>query len=205
MRRRAADDWVRQLRRWLKRLVARLSGKRAGYRPVRILRRIDRPLVSLLLLEADREPLSGFIRVRVWRCIFRSAAWFDLLITCDRIQRSELRRAEFAGSPAATHRLTIARHSKLSSHAKNLRVDVLFLADCCLVDAPGVRGLDGWALPITDSLAIQLSKRSEKDLGLLTEYQTESDRQSVSDRWLGMLRVYCREYFTSFDPIPDAT
>ncbi|HIK40405.1 hypothetical protein [Thermoleptolyngbya sp. M55_K2018_002] len=92
----------------------------------------------------------------------------------------------------------------MTGRTKNLRVDVLFLADCCLCDAPGVRGLDGWALPITDSLALQLTKRSEAELKLLTEYRTEDERRQVSDRWLGMLRAYCRDYFTSFDPIDGA-
>lgn len=204
MQGRKANGWREQLRRWIKRLAARLfGGKSAGYRPVRIARRIDRQHISLLLLETGEEHLRGFVRVRVWRCVFRQAAWFDLLITCDRISRTGLRSQEFTAAPTATHRITIARHSKLSTHVKKLRVDVLFLADCCLTDSPGVRGLDGWALPITDSLALQLSKRGEAELRLLTEYKDDDERSRVSNRWLGILRAYCSDYFTSFDPLGD--
>jgi hypothetical protein len=64
-----------------------------------------------------------------------------------------------------------------------------------------LRGLDGFAPQICDSLAVQLTKRSPAELQRLVIFEDEfgienhRERMAVSERWLDQLKFYHSQYF----------
>lgn len=92
-----------------------------------------------------------------------------------------------------------------------MRVDALFFAHVDLVGGGIVtRGLDGWACPIVDSMALQLTKREPAMLQSLLEFEDESgdeipgERWRIFARWASICRAYVADYFPRVPPeIPD--
>lgn len=189
--------WLKRLREWLNGLLR----KSPAVATHRILRTETSPFVVLRQIEPDYEDDIS-VRIRYWRCIFiNPSASHDLFLFCDRLRRTAAaRRSGDITSLVTTHRFTVLRVSRMVVQGKR-RTDVLMLADLDCVGASNIfRGLDGCALPIIDSLALQLKKRQAWDLDMLVKFEDDhgkeipKERRAVTGRWLDCLRYYHSDY-----------
>lgn len=188
------DRWLRRLRRWIDRVFV-------GGAPATVslpLKTIETTLVFLRRLDCNYQDEFS-TRITHWTCVFRSAELpYDLIVTCDRLRRSEA--ARLSGditSLAVTHRIAVMRVGRTLIAGKRKK-DTLLLTD---LDAIGssMRFPDGWAPQITDSLALQLKYRSLTDLKRLVLFgaddkDNDDERKSVLARWESILAAYVDEY-----------
>jgi hypothetical protein len=202
-RRRATADgrgfnlWLERVRRWLDQLFARDSPDSqptilAEFSSEYVRARSVRPTYSDELVE----------RIRDWRIVCISPEiGYDLVLTCDRLLRSEkARQTGELASLVTSHRFALFRVSKYLIGGKR-RKDQILIADLDCIQTQVFRGLDGFAPQICDSLAVQLTKRSLPELRRLAIFEDEfgienhRERLAVSERWLDQVRFYHSQYF----------
>jgi hypothetical protein len=202
-RRRATADgrgfniWLERVRRWLDQLLSRDSPDSrpailAEFSSEHVRARSIRATYSDELVE----------RIRDWRIIFIAPEiGYDLVLTCDRLLRSEkARQTGELASLVTSHRFALFRVSKFLIGGKR-RKDQIFIADLDCIQTQVFRGLDGFAPQICDSLAVQLTKRSLPELRRLAIFEDEfgienhRERLAVSERWLDQVRFYHSQYF----------
>lgn len=192
-------SWLVRIQKW----IAKLFGKSTAHTVTAITRTFQSEFVFLILLGADYEDELTY-RIRTWKAILRTQELqFDILLTCDRIKRS--RRAASLGeirSFAVSHRFGVFRLSKIPVSGK-LKTDCLMMAELDCVRGQSVRSMDGFAPQISDSLAVQLTKRDVTDLKLLLLIEnsqgvpTSIMRGIVRDRWRDCLIYYHSQYCPS--------
>ena len=202
-RRRATTDgrgfniWLDRIRRWLDQLFARDS---PDNRPTIRAEFSSQHVHCRSLYTSYQDELIE--RIRDWRVVFGSPdIRYDLVLTCDRLLRSEKARqmGELA-SLVTSHRFALFRVSKFLIGGKR-RKDQVFVADLDCIQTQVFRGLDGFAPQICDSLAVQLTKRSLPELRRLVIFEDEfgienhRERLAVSERWLDQVRFYHSQYF----------
>lgn len=176
-------EWIKQLWRWI-------QGNTRQQPNVKITKEKNTEYIRLLCLE------RGTSRsIRTWRGILKcSSSLHDLLITCDDLQYVLDERLVATGStPNPTHRLGIFRISKIPTKGR-YPVDCIHLNDYDFYGFGGYLIENGYARPITDSIALQLAYRSKQELRRLLEWDNEIDRQDVCDRWDTIVQIYRDKY-----------
>lgn len=177
-------EWLKQLWKWIQKNIPTEKPT------IKIIQEKNSEHIRLLCLE------RGTSRsVRTWRGIFKSSSFlYDLLITCDDlqyVQGEKLVSKRPESNP--THRLGVFRVSRVPNNGR-YPVDCIHLDDYDFYGFGGYLINQGYAKPITDSVALQLAHRSKRELQKLVTWNNEIERLEVCDRWNNIIQGYYDKY-----------
>ncbi|OLP17745.1 hypothetical protein BST81_15620 [Leptolyngbya sp. 'hensonii'] len=141
-----SNSIFKQIIQWLQQL---LSPKKSKYQPQKILLEQSSSLTRLLLVERDTSRA-----VRTWRSIPKNGS-YDILITCDHLQKVPGEKTIEKANPMATHRFSVVKISRIPGSNGTRKITPLWSADFIWVGS-GTADANRYAVVITDAIAKQM-------------------------------------------------